>query len=130
MTDPIADMLSRIRNAARVGKERVTMPSSRLKHEIAKVLKDEGYVRDFHLVEQAPRAELVIELQYTSDRIPAITLLKRVSKPGCRTYVKADTMPVVRQHMGIAILSTSHGVMSNKQAKKMRLGGEVLMFVS
>lgn len=130
MTDPIADMLSRIRNAARVRKERVVMPSSRLKREIAQVLKNEGYIRDFQVIEGSPCSELTIDLQYTTDRISAISVLKRVSKPGCRIYVKADNLPVVLQHMGIAVLSTSKGVMSNRQAKKLRLGGEVLMHIS
>ncbi len=130
MTDPIADMLSRIRNASRVRKERVAMPLSRLKKEVAQVLKNEGYIRDFQITEASPCSELAIDLQYTANRIPAINVLKRVSKPGCRIYVKADSMPVVLQHMGIAILSTSKGVMSNKQAKKMRLGGEVLCTIS
>ncbi|MBI4600212.1 30S ribosomal protein S8 [Candidatus Uhrbacteria bacterium] len=130
MTDPIADMLSRIRNASRVQKEHVSMPSSRIKKEIAHVLKDEGYIRDFQIIDGSPRAELAIDLQYTSDRVPAINALKRISKPGCRMYVKADTMPVILQHMGIAIISTSKGVMSNKQAKKMGLGGEILCTIS
>lgn len=130
MTDPIADMLSRIRNATRVRKERVAMPSSRLKKEIAQVLKDEGYIRNFTITPGTPREELALDLSYTSDRISAISLIKRVSKPGCRMYVKVDTMPVVAQHAGIAILSTSHGVMSNRKAKKMRLGGEVICYVS
>lgn len=130
MTDPIADMLSRIRNAARVRKERVAMPTSRIKKEIAQVLKNEGYIRDFKITDASPRPELSLDLQYTTDRISAITILKRASKPGCRMYVKADAMPVVLQHMGIAIISTSKGVMSNKQAKKLRLGGEVLCYIS
>ena len=130
MTDPIADMLSRIRNASRVHKEHVAMPLSRLKKEIAQVLKEEGYIRDFHIVEGSPCSELAIDLQYTTDRVPAINVLKRVSKPGCRSYVKADAMPVVLQHMGIAILSTSKGVMSNRKAKKLRLGGEVMCYIS
>lgn len=129
MTDPIADMLSRIRNATLVHKEGVSMPSSRMKAAIARVLKDEGYIQDFS-VTVPPRAELMIRLRYTSNRIPAIHSLRRVSKPGVRAYVNAQTIPTVQQNMGIAILSTSHGVMSNREAREKRVGGEVLCYVS
>lgn len=129
MTDPIADMLSRIRNASRVHKERVSMPSSRMKQEIARVLKEEGYIQDYSVVPGVP-AELTITLHYTSDRIPAIQVLQRVSKPGCRIYAKTDNLPVILQNTGMAILSTSKGVMSNRQARRNKLGGEVLCSVS
>lgn len=129
MTDPIADMLSRIRNASLVSKEQVAMPVSRLKGDIARVLKDEGYIQDFTVTE-GPRSELVIHLQYTRNRIPAIHSVKRVSKPGGRTYVNTESIPIVQQNMGIAILSTSKGVMSNRQARQQRVGGEVLCYVS
>jgi len=129
MTDPIADMLSRIRNASRVHKERVSMPSSRMKQEIARVLKEEGYIKDYSIVPGVP-AELTVSLHYTSDRIPAIQTLQRVSKPGCRIYAKTDSLPVILQNMGMAIISTSKGVMSNRQARRSKLGGEVLCSVS
>lgn len=129
MTDPIADMLSRIRNATQVRKERVSMPSSRIKTEIARVLKNEGYIQDFAIGE-GTRPELEIHLHYTKDRIPAIHMLKRVSKPGGRMYVRTESIPIVQQNMGIAILSTSKGVMSNREAHKQRIGGEVLCYVS
>lgn len=129
MTDPIADMLSRIRNATAVRKERVSMPLSRIKVEIARVLKNEGYIQDF-AVGEGTRPELEIHLHYTQDRIPAIHILKRVSKPGGRMYVRTESIPIVQQNMGIAILSTSKGVMSNREAHKQRIGGEVLCYVS
>lgn len=129
MTDPIADMLSRIRNASRVHKERVSMPSSRMKQEIARVLKEEGYILDYSVVPGVP-AELTLVLNYTQDRIPAIQTLQRVSKPGCRIYAKTDKIPVILQNMGVAILSTSKGVMTNRQARRSKLGGEVLCSVS
>ncbi len=129
MTDPIADMLSRIRNASRVHKERVSMPSSRMKQEIARVLKEEGYIKDYSVVPGVP-AELTITLHYTGDRIPAIQTVQRVSKPGSRIYAKTDALPVVLGNMGIAIVSTSKGVMTNRQARHNKLGGEVLCSVS
>ncbi len=129
MTDPIADMLSRIRNASRVKKERVSMPSSRMKVEIARVLKEEAYIKDYTVLPGVP-SELTLVLEYTRDNIPAIHSLKRISKPGSRSYAQVEELPVVLQNMGIAILSTSRGVMTNRQAKKSRVGGEVLCYVS
>ena len=129
MTDPIADMMSRIRNATLVHKERVAMPTSRLKVAVAAVLKEEGYIEDYS-VTQAPKGELSLTLRYTANRIPAIHSLKRVSKPGNRMYADTTSLPVVQQNMGIAILSTSKGVMSNRAARAQRIGGEILMFVS
>ena len=129
MTDPIADMLSRIRNASRVKKARVSMPPSRIKAAIAAVLKNEGYIEDT-MVTEGPRSELVITLRYTSKALPAIHSLKRVSKPGGRKYVNTAEIPVVQQNMGIAILSTSRGVMSNREAREKRVGGEVLCYVT
>lgn len=129
MTDPIADMISRVRNASIVHKERVTMPSSRLKAAIAGVLKEEGYIEDYSVTDGA-RGELSITLRYTANRIPAIHSLRRMSKPGSRSYANTESLPVVQQNMGIAILSTSKGVMSNRAARHIRIGGEVLMFVS
>lgn len=105
------------------------MPTSRMKAAIARVLKDEGYIHDF-TVTDGPRAELVVRLRYTASRIPAIHSLRRVSKPGGRTYVNVETIPTVQQNMGIAILSTSQGVMSNREAREKRVGGEVLCYVS
>ncbi|MEK7122946.1 MAG: 30S ribosomal protein S8 [Patescibacteria group bacterium] len=129
MTDPIADMLSRIRNATTVRKERVVMPTSRLKEEIARVLKEEGYIQDY-AVSEGPMKELSVLLRYTPSRIPVIHTIKRVSKPGGRMYVDRASIPVVQQNMGIAILSTSRGVMSNHAAREKGVGGEVLCYVS
>lgn len=122
-------MLSRIRNATAVRKEWVSMPASRIKAEVARVLKDEGYIQDFAVSEET-RPSLEIRLRYTKERVPAIHMLKRVSKPGGRMYVNSESIPVVQQNMGIAILSTSKGVMSNREARKQRVGGEVLAYIS
>lgn len=129
MTDPIADMLSRIRNATLSRKERVAMPTSRLKEEIARVLKEEGYIQDYTVSEDSFK-ELSVTLRYTPSRIPVIHAIKRVSKPGGRMYVDRASIPIVQQNMGIAILSTSRGVMSNREAREKRVGGEVLCYVS
>ena len=125
MTDPIADMLTRIRNASAVRKESVSMPFSRLKAAIADVLKKEGYIAEHSAIKDAGLQKLFISLKY-HNAIPAIHSLKRVSSPGCRIYASTDSLPVVMNNLGIAILSTSKGVMTNREAKKMRLGGEVL----
>ncbi|MBI4239614.1 30S ribosomal protein S8 [Candidatus Uhrbacteria bacterium] len=129
MTDPIADMLTRIRNASAVRKESVSMPFSRLKAAIADVLKKEGYIADLSVIKDAGVEQLVMNLKY-HNTIPAIHTLKRVSSPGCRIYAQSDSLPVVMNNVGIAILSTSKGVMTNREAKKMRLGGEVLCEIS
>jgi small subunit ribosomal protein S8 len=130
-TDPIADMLTRIRNANRALHENVEMPSSRLKAEIARLLKEEGYIRDFHVERKAetPYDTLVIELKYGRSRERVISDLKRVSKPGRRIYARKDRMPRVLGGMGIAILSTSHGVMTSRTAQQEGVGGEVIAFV-
>ena len=129
MTDPIADMLTRIRNASAVRKESVSMPLSRLKVAIADVLKKEAYIADHVITKDAGVEQLVITLKY-HNTIPAIHTLKRVSSPGCRIYSQSDSLPIVLNNLGIAILSTSKGVMTNREAKKMRLGGEVLCEIS
>ena len=126
-TDPIADMLTRIRNAAKARHPRVDLPSSKLKVEIARVLKEEGYLSTYKVVEESkPKKMLRVFLRYTPDRRSIITDLKRVSRPGCRRYVgKMDIRSVVGG-MGIAILSTPRGVMTGQSAKKEGLGGELL----
>lgn len=129
MTDPIADMLTRIRNASVVRKESVAMPFSRLKVAIAGVLKKEGYIIDYVVTKNAGVEQIVISLKYYNT-IPAIHTLKRISSPGCRIYAATDSLPIVLNNLGIAILSTSKGVMTNHEAKKMRLGGEVLCEIS
>ncbi len=129
MTDPIADMLVRIRNAAAVAKPSVKMPSSKTKVAIAKVLKDEGYIGEFHVTEHGAKAELEIELKYHEGR-PVIERLKRVSRSGLRNYRGKDALPRVLNGLGIAIISTSKGIMTDSQARHQGVGGEVLCFVA
>jgi len=129
MTDPIADMLTRIRNAALARHDRVSLPASRLKRTIADVLKAEGYVADV-AVETADETTvtdtLTLTLKYGRDRAPAIEGIRRVSRPGRRIYVRAQEIPKVRSGLGIAVLSTSRGIMSDRQARKAGVGGELL----
>jgi small subunit ribosomal protein S8 len=129
LTDPIADMLTRIRNANRAMHDTVTMPTSRMKEEIARLLKDEGYIKDFKLVEGEPFTSLVIELKFGRNRERVITDLKRVSKPGRRVYARKDRLPRVLGGLGTAILSTSSGVITSRTAQERGVGGEVLAFV-
>jgi small subunit ribosomal protein S8 len=129
MSDPIADMLTRIRNAQMVGHTEVAMPASRLKASIAKVLKDEGYIEDFALRENGVRRELAIALKYYAGR-PVIERLERVSKPGLRVYKGCDDIPRVMNGLGVAILSTSRGVMTDRKARADGVGGEVLCIVA
>jgi small subunit ribosomal protein S8 len=129
VTDPIADMLTRIRNAQGVEKAIVTMPSSKLKVAIAQVLKDEGYIEDFALREQGAKNELRIGLKYYAGR-PVIERLERVSKPGLRVYRGRDDIPRVMNGLGVAILSTSRGVMTDRKARADGVGGEVLCIVA
>jgi small subunit ribosomal protein S8 len=129
MSDPIADMLTRIRNAQLVGHAEVAMPASRLKASIAQVLKDEGYIDDFARRERDGKNELVIGLKYYAGR-PVIERLERVSKPGLRVYKGRHDVPRVMNGLGIAILSTSHGVMTDRKARADGVGGEVLCIVA
>ncbi len=128
-SDPIADMLIRIRNAQLVGHVEVTMPASKLKASIAKVLKDEGYIEDFALREDGTKRELRIGLKYYAGR-PVIERLERVSKPGLRVYRGRDDIPRVMNGLGVAILSTSRGVMTDRKARADGVGGEVLCIVA
>src|ERR687891_2583916 len=129
MTDPIADMLTRIRNANRARHERTEMPTSRLKEEIARILKEEGYISDFRVQKGESFDTLVIELKFGRNRERIITDLKRVSKPGRRVYAQKDRLPRVLGGMGTAIMSTSSGVITSRQAAERGVGGEVLAFV-
>jgi small subunit ribosomal protein S8 len=129
MSDPIADMLTRIRNAQMVGHQEVKMPASRLKSSIASVLKDEGYIEDFAQREKDGKSELVVSLKYYAGR-PVIEKLERVSKPGLRVYKGRDSLPKVMNGLGIAILSTSRGVMTDTKARASGVGGEVLCIVA
>jgi len=126
MTDPIADMLTRIRNAVLAGKREVRIPSSRMKIEIAKILKDEGYIKNFRSLEGSVQGILSITLKYVEGNENVITGLKRVSKPGCRIYCKADSVPKVLNGLGILIVSTSKGVATGKKCEELGIGGEVL----
>jgi small subunit ribosomal protein S8 len=130
-TDPVADMLTRIRNANKALHDEVEMPSSRLKMEIARILKEEGYVRDFRIKDQSelPYNVLVVELKYGRRRERVLTGLKRVSKPGRRIYAGKDRLPRVLGGMGTAILSTSRGVVTDRTAEREGIGGEVICFI-
>ncbi|ALX49381.1 30S ribosomal protein S8 [Lentibacillus amyloliquefaciens] len=129
MTDPIADMLTRIRNANMVRHEKLELPASNLKKEIADILKREGFVRDYEFVEDDKQGILRIFLKYGAKEERVITGIKRISKPGLRVYAKADEVPRVLNGLGIAVVSTSHGVLSDKEARTQAVGGEVLAYV-
>ena len=129
MSDPIADMLTRIRNAQLVEKAAVTMPSSKLKVAIAQVLKDEGYIEDFRVNADAGRSELEIALKYYAGR-PVIERIERVSRPGLRVYKGRDTIPQVMNGLGVAIVTTPRGVMTDRKARQTGVGGEVLCYVA
>ena len=129
MTDPIADFLTRIRNGQHSGKPEVGMPASRIKLALAKVLKEEGYIEEFAVVEDAGKSTLTVRLKYFQGR-PVIDRLERVSRPGLRVYKAKDELPKVLGGMGVAIISTSRGVMTNREARAAGHGGEVLCIVS
>ena len=131
LTDPVADMLTRIRNANKALHDRVELPNSRLKEEIARILKEEGYIQDYRVehLDDTPYDTLVIELKYGRSRERVITDLKRVSKPGRRVYAGKDRLPRVLGGMGTAILSTSNGLITSRAAEEQGVGGEVVCFV-
>jgi small subunit ribosomal protein S8 len=126
MTDPIADLLTRIRNASAVRHEKVYVPASNLKLRIINLLREEGFIRNWKVVKDEKQDQICIYLKYTPDQRPVITGLERVSRPGRRAYVKSTDIPRVRHGLGVAILSTSRGVMTDTQARKLRVGGEHL----
>ena len=126
MTDPIADMLTRIRNAVAVGHERVIMPSSKMKVGIARILVDEGFIDRFELKDAGNRSELELVLRYGPRRAPAIEGIKRISKPGHRVYRGASDLPRVQGGIGVAVVSTSQGLLPDREARRRRLGGEVV----
>lgn len=128
VTDPIADMITRIRNANRAKKEKLEIPSSKIKLEIARILKEEGYILDYFYKEDNKQGVIVIVLKY-SGKQRTITNLKRISKPGLRVYVNKSDIPEVLGGLGISILSTSKGIMTGKEAKKRHFGGEVLCYI-
>jgi small subunit ribosomal protein S8 len=131
MTDPIADMLTRIRNANVAMHDEVRMPSSKLKEALAAILKREGYIQDFSVADntERPGKVLTINMKYAQDRTRTISGIKRVSKPGLRVYAKADSLPRVLGGLGVAVVSTSQGLITDREARKSRMGGEVLCFV-
>ena len=129
LTDPVADMLTRIRNASSARHEKCLVPRSRLKIRIAEVLKEEGFIKDFLVHEDGPQGAITILLKYSADREPAISDIKRVSKPGLRRYVPTDSIPRILNGMGIAILSTSKGVLVDREARKQKVGGELICTV-
>lgn len=129
MTDPIADMLTRIRNASKTKLEKVDIPSSKLKVEIAKILKDEGYVKNVKLVKDRKQGVIRVYLKYADEEMPTIQGIKRISRPGRRMYVSSDSIPRVMGGLGVAILSTPKGIQTGKQAKKDNVGGEVICYV-
>jgi small subunit ribosomal protein S8 len=126
MTDPIADMLTRIRNALLAHKDKVELPASNLKARVAEILRDEGFVSAVTRTEAAPQGTITIALSYGSDSQSTIQEIHRVSRPGQRKYVHVDAIPKIRSGLGIAILSTSRGVMTDRQARKLGVGGELL----
>ena len=129
LTDPIADMLTRIRNANKAMHDTTQMPTSRMKEQIARLLKEEGYIKDFRVVEGTPFSTLVIELKFGPRRQRVISGLKRVSRPGRRVYARKDRLPRVLGGLGVAILSTSTGLVTGRQAAERGVGGEVIAFV-
>ena len=129
MTDPIADMLTRIRNANAMHAEKVSMPSSKLKLAIAEILKNEGFINDFSVATEGVKKELTINLKYGVNGVKVISGLKKISKPGLRVTVPCDKLPRVLNGLGIAIISTSQGVMTDKNARKLGIGGEVVAYI-
>lgn len=129
VTDPIADMLTRIRNANAMRYKEVEIPSSKVKVEIAKILKNEGFINDYKIKKNNVQDIIVLSLKYGDNKERVITGLKRISKPGLRVYAKADEIPKVLNGLGIAVISTSKGIMTGREARKQSLGGEVLAYI-
>jgi small subunit ribosomal protein S8 len=129
MTDPISDYLTRIRNAQQANHRSLDIPASKLKRAMTKILKDKGYIQNFLNIEDNKQGVIRIFLKYDDYGMPVIKELKRVSKPGLRTHVQSDAIPRVKNGLGIAILTTSKGVMTDKEARKLQVGGEVLCYV-
>ena len=130
MTDPVSDLLTRIRNACNARHETVDIPSSKLKIEIARILKEEGYISNFSLVQDNKQGTIRIQLRYEAGKNPVISSLQRISRPGCRVYAGKSDIPSVLEGLGICIMSTSQGVFTGKQAQEKGLGGEVLCTIS
>lgn len=129
MTDPIADMLTRIRNANTVGHDTVDIPASKMKKSIAGILTEEGYIKGFDVIDDKTQGTIRVQMKYGPDKERVITGIKKISKPGLKVYAKADEVPRVLGGLGIAIISTSNGVISDKEARKLGVGGEVVCYV-
>jgi len=129
MTDPIADMLTRIRNANQMKHDTVDMPASKLKKEILVVLKEEGYITDYKLVADGVQGTIRVTLKYLQNKERAVRGLKKISKPGLRVYAKSDELPRVLNGLGIAVVSTSQGIMTDREARKKQIGGEILAYI-
>ena len=129
MTDPIADMLTRFRNANTVGHETVEIPASKMKKAIAEILKAEGFIADYEVIEDNKQGTIKVTMKYGAHKERVISGIKKISKPGLHVYAMADEVPRVLGGLGIAIISTSHGVVSDKEARKLGVGGEVICYV-
>jgi small subunit ribosomal protein S8 len=129
LTDPIADMLTRIRNAVLIRAEKVDIPASRMKLEIAKIMKEEGFIRAYKILKDKKQGILRITLKYTPENQPIIAGLKRISKPGRRVYTDKDAIPLVMAGVGISVLSTSRGVLGDKACRREKVGGEILCYI-
>ncbi len=129
INDPIADMLTRIRNGLMARQKQVVMPGSKMKVAIARILRDEGYIKDFEVTKDAPQAQLRVVLKYDRDRKPIATGLQRISRPGRRIYAKRTAIPWVLSGMGIAIVSTPQGIMTGQRARREGVGGEILCYI-
>jgi small subunit ribosomal protein S8 len=129
VNDPLGDMVTRLRNGSTARKDKIVLPHSKIKLELARVLKEEGFITDFVHHDKKPQGEITVVLKYGAEREPAITGIRRVSKPGLRRYSRSTALPKVLGGMGISILSTSRGIMSDSQARKQKVGGEVICTV-
>ena len=129
VSDPIADMLTRIRNSIMTRQKQVVVPGSKVKVALARILKEEGFIRDFEVTKDVPQSQLRIVLKYDRDRQPVITGLRRISKPGRRVYVKRSQIPWVLSGLGVAVVSTPQGIMTGQRARRMGFGGEILCYV-
>ena len=129
MTDPVADMLTRIRNANTAGHADVEIPTSKIKKNIAEILLKEGYIKGYEVIENPPQSVIKVQMKYGPDKARVITGIKRISKPGLKVYAKKDQVPKVLGGLGIAIISTSNGLITDKQARELGVGGEVICYV-
>ena len=129
MTDPVADMLTRIRNANTVGHATVDIPASKMKKSIAEILVREGYIKGFNIIDDGKQGIIRVQMKYGADKEKVISGLKKISKPGLKVYAKSDEVPRVLGGLGVAIISTSNGIVSDKEARKLGVGGEVICYV-